>query len=299
MKQSRRLAGVGILLVVLGLPARAANSVPVVASATQSGGVLTVNGIGFGSAPSVTLGGVILTGVVVDSLGTSLTAAMPSLAPGTYQLTVQAGNNKSAAFEITLGVQGPAGPAGPQGVQGPAGAQGAQGPQGPQGAQGPQGVDGPQGIQGPQGTTGATGGTGPVGPSDVAHIIRDLHQGEDSNLSNSGSGTQLISYDVPAGSYAVTGVVSISGLVSGTEYFAECTLRLSNGVDTASDTRSLLATDSGFTSGSTPMVVTIAGTLSAPGTLTLSCGDSFAQASRWSQARATIIKVGSVTTVVQ
>lgn len=109
--------------------------------------MLTVNGVNFGTDPSVTLGGVILTDVVVNSIGTSLTATMPPLAPGTYQLTVQSGNNKSAAFEMTLGVQGPTGPTGPTG---------------------PMGLPGGQGIPG---ATGATGATGPVGPSEAIHIV--------------------------------------------------------------------------------------------------------------------------------
>src|SRR5207247_554302 len=123
-------------------------ALPVVVSATQAGGTLTVGGTGFGTAPVVMLNGVQLTPVVVNSAGTSLTTPMPTLAPGTYQLVVVSGGNRSAAFEMAIGVQGPAGPQGPQGPKGDTGATGATGPQGP---------------QGPKGDTGATGAQGPKG----------------------------------------------------------------------------------------------------------------------------------------
>lgn len=161
-----------IVLIAVGLLSgtaaaqKGASQTPVVVSSSISvgGDVLFVEGTGFGTAPTVSLGGVLLGGVVVNTIGTHLTADMPALTPGTYQLVVASGNNKSAAFEMTLGAQGPAGPAGPpgpQGVPGPAGPQGAPGVAGPAGPQGPAGVAGPQG---PQGATGAQGPVGPAGP---------------------------------------------------------------------------------------------------------------------------------------
>ena len=62
---------------------------------------------------------------------------MPALPLGSYLLTVQSGNSKSAAFEMAVGAgEGPEGPQGPPGPPGPAGAAGAQGPQGPAGPAG-------------------------------------------------------------------------------------------------------------------------------------------------------------------
>jgi len=166
----RRVVGTVVLFCVAlvgAAPAFAQKATPAIISASVSGGTLTVNGSGFSGGAGVALGGVILNDVVVNSIGTSLTATAPALSPGSYQLVVQVGNNKSTPFEMTLGAvgpQGPAGPAGPMGPAGPAGPQGAAGPAGPSGpagAQGPQGPAGPQGLQGPQGAQ------GPAGPSGI------------------------------------------------------------------------------------------------------------------------------------
>src|SRR5262249_7500749 len=56
-------------------------------SADQS--TLFVEGKGFGSDPRVALDGLLLGGVTVNADGTSLTANMPALQPGSYQLLVQ------------------------------------------------------------------------------------------------------------------------------------------------------------------------------------------------------------------
>src|SRR3954468_2893522 len=107
MTRGMRLFVAVIAALALTAPAFAAGpGTPVVISANQSGGTLTVQGSGFGSAPNVALGGVILGNVVVNSIGTTLTASAPSLVPGTYELTVSNGSNKSVAFDMTLGVQG-------------------------------------------------------------------------------------------------------------------------------------------------------------------------------------------------
>ena len=167
---------------VIPSTAAAQKTVPIVASATTSadGSVLFVSGSGFGSAPIVTLGSIFLDGVTVNSLGTQITALMPALPLGSYLLTVQSGNSKSAAFEMAVGAgEGPEGPQGPPGPPGPAGAAGAQGPQGPAGPagaagpagpQGPAGPAGPQGPEGPQGPMGLTGPAGPQGPARVRRV---------------------------------------------------------------------------------------------------------------------------------
>jgi len=141
----------------------AQNSFPVVTSVIMSadGSTLHATGYNFASTSSVTLVGYALGGIQVNAAGTALSALMPALSPGSYQLVVTTRGNKSAAFEITVGAQGPQGDPGPPGEPGP---------QGPQGEQGPQGT---QGIPGPAGATGATGpqGTGGRrGSADRAHL---------------------------------------------------------------------------------------------------------------------------------
>jgi hypothetical protein len=92
------------------------------------------------------------------------------------------------------GVSGPQGPAGPKGDSGP---QGAPGSQGPSGGQGPQGNPGPAGTAGPQGPPGAA--TPPkafvasqAAPPPPIALVQ-------------GAFTTVVSLDVPAGNYAVTG----------------------------------------------------------------------------------------------
>ena len=179
-------------LVLAAVPALAqGRGQPVVTTAVISadGSVLAVSGSNFGSNPLVSLGGYVLGGVGVNPQGTALSALMPALAPGSYQLVVTAGGNRSAAFEITVGAQGAAGatgaqgPAGADGADGADGAPGATGPQGPpgatgptgaQGAAGPTGAQGPQGIPGVQGATGEQGATGPQGPAGAAGPLTGL-----------------------------------------------------------------------------------------------------------------------------
>src|SRR4051812_13021045 len=115
----RIVRGVALSLLAVSLCSSSAYadkaSAPVVVAATQSadGTTLFVEGAGFGASPSVALGGIVLGGVTVNSIGTSLTAVMPALAAGSYQLVVTPGGKgkeTSPAFEMTLGVNGPAGP---------------------------------------------------------------------------------------------------------------------------------------------------------------------------------------------
>ena len=186
MKRSARVLLVCISALVLFAPQLSAqkNAIPVIAAASVDGSTLFVQGSGFGNSPTVTLGGFFLGGVVVNSLGTQIQAAMPAMTDGAYALVVTNGNNR-VTFELTVGSQGPAGPegpagapgepgpAGPQGLIGPQGEPGPIGPQGPQGEIGPQGATGATGAQGPQGIqgpTGATGAQGPQGPSGVQTI---------------------------------------------------------------------------------------------------------------------------------
>jgi hypothetical protein len=141
-----------------------------IVSADQT--MVFVRGMNFGKTPTVTLNGLTLTGVQVDSTGQQLVASMPSLQPGTYKLQV-INKNWLADLDVTItgaepegysGSQGPAGPAGPAGPTGPEGPQGPQGPQGPAGPEGAAGATGPAGPQGPVGPAGAIGAQGLPGP---------------------------------------------------------------------------------------------------------------------------------------
>ena len=171
---------IAIFLLTGTTPLLAQNSQPPTISAAASDPALTtlfISGTNFSSTVAVYISGVQLSGVLIGNAGTTITATLPSILPGSYRLTVvqQAGNKvQSASFDITLGATGAAGPAGPigppgpagaDGAPGPAGADGAAGPAGPSGPQGPQGPSGPAGPAGPQGLPGADGAQGPAGPA--------------------------------------------------------------------------------------------------------------------------------------
>jgi hypothetical protein len=139
------------------------------ASVSADQTTLFVAGSNLGT-PRVTIGGIELTPVIVDSTGTMLSAPMPSLAAGSYALAIWRGPSatQSAFFVLAVGAQGTTGATGATGPQGPAGTNGvdgATGPQGATGAQGQTGATGPQGPIGPSGPQGVIGPTGPAGPS--------------------------------------------------------------------------------------------------------------------------------------
>jgi hypothetical protein len=163
-----------VVMATLSLGAQGNPNQPSIDSAVVSADqtIVFVRGANFGKNPSVTLNGLALAGVQVDSLGRQLFASMPSLQPGTYKLQV-INKNFLADLDLTItaaepagysGSQGPAGPAGPAGPTGPEGPAGGQGPVGPAGPAGAQGAEGPQGPVGPAGATGAQGLPGPQGP---------------------------------------------------------------------------------------------------------------------------------------
>jgi hypothetical protein len=105
----------------------------VVKGASADGDILTIRGIGFGTAaPHVALAGVPL--VVISSDGDEIAAQLPAgIPPGSYLLVVARNPARTPyyLFDVTLGA------AGPQGEPGPAGDRGPQGPPGPPGPPGP------------------------------------------------------------------------------------------------------------------------------------------------------------------
>jgi collagen triple helix repeat protein/IPT/TIG domain-containing protein len=157
-----------LLLFALGVavPALGAEFVINRVEVDDAAGLVGIHGLGFGTdVPLVTLEGTPLT--VVSNTNTQIVVNLPAgTVPGTYLLRViqQVGSGpfgglSSAAFNATIGEEGPVGPQGPAG---PAGPQGVPGPQGPDGPQGPQGAAGPQGPTGP---------IGPEGPR-IGHMYR-------------------------------------------------------------------------------------------------------------------------------
>jgi hypothetical protein len=105
----------------------------VVKGASADGDILTIRGIGFGTAaPHVALAGVPL--VVISSDGDEIAARLPAgIAAGSYLLVVARNPARTPyyLFDVTIGA------AGPQGEPGPAGDRGPQGPPGPPGPPGP------------------------------------------------------------------------------------------------------------------------------------------------------------------
>jgi len=170
MRHRSLLGMLAVLFFLSGLPARATAAKPtdvVITSAVVSpdGTTLFVTGRNFGSAPSVTIGGVLVGGVTVNPDGTALTGLMPFTEPGTYVLVVSRGVNNEASMSVAVGAVGPQGPAGPQGDPGPAGPAGPAGPQGDRGATGDPGPKGDKGDPGPMGPMGPAGPQGPAGPA--------------------------------------------------------------------------------------------------------------------------------------
>lgn len=169
-------------------------------SADQS--TLFVAGSNFGT-PRVTVGGIELSPVIVDSTGTMLSAPMPSLAAGSYALAVWRGPSatQSAFFVLAVGAQGTTGATGATGPQGAIGPSGPQGVIGPTGPAGPSGAQGSIGLTGPQGPAGATGATGAQGPAGTGTTHRaavtsagGLEGGDAISASRPGTGTYTVTF---------------------------------------------------------------------------------------------------------
>jgi hypothetical protein len=133
--------------------------------------IIFVSGSNFGSRPTVKVGDFVLGGVQVSPDGTSLTALMPAVPPGTYRLMVARGDDSSRPESGSRA----AGSASATDTSRRSGsdddddefdddstsvslvAVGAIGPRGPQGEIGARGEQGPQGLTGPPGPPGPTG----------------------------------------------------------------------------------------------------------------------------------------------
>ena len=157
--------------------------------------------------------------VVLALVGvTAATAGVKALVTGAQikDGTIESRDVKNGALRSAdLSRQLAASLRGRRGPQGASGAQGATGPQGPAGLKGdpgPQGAPGSQGLpggQGPKGDPGLPGPAGPQGPPGAANLPQALVASQAAppppiSLTQ-GSFTTVVSLDVPAGSYAVTG----------------------------------------------------------------------------------------------
>jgi hypothetical protein len=245
------------------------------AAVDASNTLVMIEGQDFGTnQPIVVLDGFVLT--LVNFGPANIVAVLPASVaanPGSYHLSVsRTGKNGSvqSTGELTLTV-GAVGPTGPQGPAGPTGAPGSQGPAGPPGPQ------------------------GPAGTSSAIVIKRNPHSDEDTNLSNVGDGTLLITADLGAGAWVITAVATVGGTTTDQEFAVLC--HLVAGTDR--DDPTVLARDTGFTAGQIQATAMIAHTFASPGSATFTCGDSAAQPGRWSSARLTAIQVSSATTIIQ
>lgn len=281
MMRALRLTGFCLVCVaVLSSAAFANYPNPAITSAAllPDGKTIVINGSGFGFTPRVTLGGVVLTNVIVNGMGTRIIGIAPSLPPGTYQLTVQCGFSKSNAFEMTIGAQGPVGPQGPVGAQGP------------------------RGDKGEQGAAGLTGQAGPAGPSGEGvaiaiyrypHYDAATNTFEDTSLSAYMTGTTLIQMDLPAGSYALSAQVPVFGYQSThAEYVASCWISVAGQAGEASTIASPTSTQLNVT----PSFLY---TLDAPGSASLICSTTTSQPASWmGPVSLTAIQVRSVSTTI-
>ena len=128
--------------------------------------MIAINGVDFGTNPTVSLGdvgGTFLSLTVNSSSDTVIDAVLPvTIAPGTYLLVVDNGA-KLGVLDVTIGAVGPQGLPGTDGAQGLPGTDGAQGLPGTDGAQGLPGTDGAQGLPGTDGAQGLPGTDGAQG----------------------------------------------------------------------------------------------------------------------------------------
>jgi hypothetical protein len=172
------------------------------------------------------------------------------------------------------------GPQGPQGLQGTQGLQGLQGDQGLPGADGQPGTQGPQGEQGVQGIQGVQGAAGPS----HAYIARN-----DGPAGVSPGGSILVSVNLPAGFYTLSGQAGLASNSGGEEY-GVCTL------STGARMRVVVPYTYG-TRWFTPVAVQDVLSLSSPGGASLSCSiTQNASTERWAEnVKLIAVRVGGIT----
>lgn len=167
-----------------------------------------------------------------------------------------------------------------------AGSWGAKGDTGSTGLVGQTGPAGPAGATGSTGATGAAGTTGAAGPSGVsgAYIARN------DGPTGFASSAVVVSLDLPAGSYAISGKVVVTN-VDGSSQTETCSL--STGERAAVRVAGYDSTIGGVSTSVYSQVVSLQDLLSltAPGTVSMSC-EGFAGFA--DHAKITTVQVGSL-----
>ncbi|MBD3943180.1 collagen-like protein [Microbacterium sp. NEAU-LLC] len=172
---------------------------------------------------------------------------------------------------------------------------GPQGPAGPAGPAGPQGETGATGATGPTGATGATGPAGPAGPTGPAGVGGKGYGvwGELPAVSHLGNGT-VASLSLPAGSYVLTAAVRADTESSSAseEVAISCALMYETStLATAGETPGNFLTQTFY--GRSSLAMTATRTLSAPGTVSVFCGQVGADAVSFT-ADITAVAVSSI-----
>ena len=174
MNAVARATVVAIALLTFAVSGYGVTSLPVITKGSMNSGatVLTLTGTTLNTyaVVSVTMGGVVASGVHVTTTPTTITATYPTaFSPGSYAVNVKFSfvddGGNGPAITVTVGGVGPQGPQGPIGPMGFPGTPGLPGPSGPTGATG---LTGSPGLMGPPGPAGGPGPTGPPGPQGPA-----------------------------------------------------------------------------------------------------------------------------------
>src|SRR4029077_2983415 len=101
-------------------------------------------------------------------------------------------------------------------------------------------------------------------------IVRNPHSGEDTNLSNVGDGTLLITANLAAGSWAITATATVGGTATDQGFAVLCHLV----AETDRHEPTVIARARGFTAGQIQATGILVHTFAAPGSATFTCGDS-------------------------
>lgn len=182
---------------------------------------------------------------------------------GSLRVVVPGTACKAKETAITWNQTGPQGVPGAPGAQGPPGELGAKGDPGQAGLQGPAGPEGPAGPQGP---AGAGGGLPHAFVASQSTLPPPVFLAQ-------GSFTTVVSLDLPAGSYAITGHAVVTNTASTDAANVTCQI-LAEGVqaDQASTTITPRPPPSPSNSGLRDTVpLTAVVTVASPGAVALQC----------------------------
>jgi hypothetical protein len=273
----------GLLALVLVAWARPvfAQAATITSANVSGSGVVTLNGTNLQNPTQVTVGGLLLTSLVVAPDGTQVSGILPVvLPPGSYLVVfnsvtsalppggcttpqpdpswvcVNGGwvppnhplahptvTSQAVGFVVTIGSTGSSGPTGPAGPTGPTGPTGSTGPAAPTGPTGPTGSTGSTGPTGPTGSTGPSGATGPAGPTGPTGPTGAIGPTGPQTALDWEFNADIRSGDLTLSSPGFKGIFSFTG-VNGTFGTSTASARVFY-VITADDGGSQIATESG------------------------------------------------------